>query len=219
MLKRFLALLLVLLLLLPGAVACKDDEEPPESEPPAEEDNDPVPVTVMKSGTVGDSSVTWKFYSDGLLVLGGSGDMPEFQSVEEGNNDQPWYELWDVIYEVRVEEGVTGLSQYSFRHCRKLEKVTLPTGIAEIPFSCFEYCASLTTVVCADGLSVIGENAFMHCPRLASLTVTDSLTRVEFGAFPSGTATRNRSTSEVSASFSVSGKCRNSSSAAGRPVE
>ena len=86
-------------------------------------------------------------------------------------------------YKVVIGEGVTSLSQLSFKNCTKLTSVSLPSTVKEIPYNCFENCTSLLQVSGATSVEVIREDAFLRCPSLKSLTLSPALKTVEYGAF------------------------------------
>ncbi len=183
---RLLAWLLVLLMLL-ALVGCKKDEES-TPDPLDEESTADGP---MKSEAIPGTDLTWEIYRDGTLRIKGEGEMGEelFQNVELQNNDQPWQnyaksgsEEGVVIKKVIVEEGVSGLSQKSFKDLIYLELVELPTTVTAIPRDCFNGCTALKRVF-GKAVSAIGDNAFQKCERLQRLTFSVELDTVEQGAF------------------------------------
>ena len=86
-------------------------------------------------GTFGeDNNLTWKLYSDGELVIDGTGNMGTYGIGEV--NATPWYLHNGDIVRVTIHEGVTNVGAYAFCDCTELVSVSLPWGLAEIK-SCF----------------------------------------------------------------------------------
>ena len=175
--KRLLALVLALLPVLLLSVACKKDE-PLEDDLPQEEIQTP---DYYDAGTV-EGSLTWEIHSDGTLYVKGTGAMSDLiTSAEQGENQQPWATYSAAIKRVVVEDGVTRLSQLSFKRCTNLTEVVLGRGITSIPTECFANCYALKKIE-AKGVTVLEECALENCLRLEVLTVSASLERVEQGA-------------------------------------
>ena len=196
MIKRILALLLALLLCL-SLVACKDDEPTPQDPPEEEEtgggngggDNGtPDAPTVAFRGTVENSTVTWKLMTSGELVIGGTGAMPDFATVSEGNDSRPWAELVSYIKTLTVEEGVTGLGEYAFKNLNELSVAVLPASLGVLPYAAFENCTALESVSGGVGLAEIDENAFLNCSSLATVSISTPLAHVGYGAFSTGSS-------------------------------
>ncbi len=185
---RILALLLALLLAV-SLVAC--DKTPEDDEPQNTEEPDPTEEPVQV-GSIAGTGLTWEFYANGELQIKGEGAMPAdlIDSADYGANKQPWgsyatgnndYRL--TIKRVVVEEGVTGLSQMSFKGCTSLETVLFKgSALTEIPFDCFNGCTALRRVT-AKGVTVIGDNAFQGCKMLTGLTMSALVLSVSDGAF------------------------------------
>ena len=63
--------------------------------------------SVVDSGICGaqGDNITWTLYDDGELVIGGEGEMKNYQRVF----DVPWFLYYGQIKVVTVEEGVTSI--------------------------------------------------------------------------------------------------------------
>ena len=193
--KRLLLILLALLLSC-SLLSC-DKEEGKAEDPPAQQESEENGSTnqggtqsttgYYDGGSFGENDcLTWKIYFDGKLEITGNGDMPIFQTAVEGNTDLPWGDYVNAslsITKVVIGEGVTSLSQYSFKNCVKLTSVTLPSTVKEIPYNCFENCTSLLQISGATSVEIIREDAFLLCPALKSLHLSPALKTVEYGAF------------------------------------
>ena len=123
---------------------------------------------------------------DGELVIGGTGAMPDFGTVDVGNDGRPWAELIPYITKLTVEAGVTALGELAFKNLTALKTVTLPAGLAALPYAVFENCSALKTVSGGVGLTLIDENAFTNCSALTTLSISTPLARVGYGAFSTG---------------------------------
>lgn len=115
-----------------------------------------------RSGTVGDSNVTWSLSSSGRLTIAGAGDAERFDSPE----DQPWADFRADIKEVwfydMADLAISDLA-YWFTGCVNLTS-------AEVPYT----------------TPVIGTDAFAGCPNLKRILFyyqDDSEFTIESGAF------------------------------------
>ncbi len=102
-------------------------------------------AAVVQSGTSG--SVSWTLDDAGLLTISGTGDMEKVTSAEA----IPWYSYKNSIKEVVVEEGVTGISIYSFRGY-DITKITLSSSVTDFRvgsaagFHTFDECRFLEEI-------------------------------------------------------------------------
>lgn len=131
---------------------------------------------VVAKGTCGEN-VDWTL-QNGVLTISGSGPMTEFTAWSPA----PWKEYKDEIVSVVVEDGVTGISDYSFQTCLNLTEVTLPDSLTRIGQSAFTACG-LENIVIPEGVTHIGYAAFSSCDRLKSITLSDQLTYLGDRAF------------------------------------
>ena len=189
-LSIFLALLLCLSLFA-ALVSCGGEETPEGPEEDPDEGFDPDALNpdkyVSDSGSFPDSSVTWTYYESGRLVIGGTGDMGDciYKANGESDTDQPFGRHLKYIYKIEIAEGVTSLSENTFKLCTNIKEIKIPSTITEIPFACFEGCTKLETVE-APSVTTIGENAFAGCSSLESITLSETLQEVDLGAFFTG---------------------------------
>ena len=113
---HFLSAFVTVLLLFVVAVSVNNEAE------------EPIGVyasaAVVQSGTSG--SISWTLDDAGLLTISGTGDMENVTSASA----VPWYDYKDSIKEVVVEEGVTGISIYSFRGY-DITKITLSSTVTD----------------------------------------------------------------------------------------
>ena len=193
--KKILALLLALLLLLTLA-ACKptpDDgpTDPTDPETPAgpQEPED----TLLNSGSISGTDITWEVHTDRVLYVKGTGALPDYDIP----NDQPWYEHGGktgversdkeggsvLVTRIVIGEGITALSENAFRDFQPLVSVSLPSTLQVIPFKCFAECPNLREVTGGTGVTVIESEAFRSCASLERVMLSPLLTKVEDSAF------------------------------------
>ncbi|MBR0303710.1 MAG: leucine-rich repeat domain-containing protein, partial [Clostridia bacterium] len=116
--------------------------------------------TLDDYGTFGDDdSWTWTIDEDGVLTVSGTGDMPDFASV----NEVPWRDHLssdqNAIVSVNVTSGVTHIGAYAFCGCTQLESVTLPRTASSIGDYAFADCVSLEEITMPGNIER-GDHAF-----------------------------------------------------------
>ena len=100
-------------------------------------------LSVDASGEIGDNHV-WIFTGEGLLIIRGTGAMPDFDENGDTGYDTPWKDL--PVLSVEIQDGVTGIGAGSFSSL-----------------------GSLTSVIIPDCVTEIGDEAFANCPELKSV--------------------------------------------------
>ena len=137
------------------------------------------PITAgAKAVTIPGDGLTYSFNeSTGVFTVSGNGDMYDFRDSNILNNKQtPWSGIKDKIKTVVIEEGVTGIGEYSFFNCKNLTTVKLASTVKSIrgsgqtgglnssstglSYGAFRDCTSLTTINFPEGLEEIGTAAF-----------------------------------------------------------
>lgn len=122
----------------------------------------------VDSGYCG-SSLTWKFFDDGILQISGSGQMQDFAS-----GGAPWYEYASQITLLRFyNPTLTTIGNYAFYGCfnLKLERTSLPSSLTKIGDCAFLSCYKITDVVIPSSVTSIGRQAFGYCKGLKHVTV------------------------------------------------
>ena len=85
-------------------------------------------------GAQGDN-LTWTFYDDGELIISGEGEMAFYIISESTIKNSspflpPWYDYFDDIKVITVEEGVTGIGYDAFAdYPRNYHRVNLPKSL------------------------------------------------------------------------------------------
>ncbi len=143
----------------------QSEEDAPASEEDGEQENDDDGIMLLAAdGTCGDN-LTWNLDDGGVLTISGTGAMDDYTA----SSGTPWYDDYDSIVSVVVEDGVTSVGNYAFYQCPNLASVSF-----------------------GDDLITIGSYAFRECTELGSdgsgLDFPDSLEKIEGYAFRADTS-------------------------------
>ena len=117
------------------------------------------------SGKCGDN-LTWVYDSStATLTISGTGDMYDykFSPSSPSKSTHPWYEYYNTMKSVVIEDGVKSIGNYAFRGCSSLTSVTIPDSVTRIGSYAFYGCAGLTSVTIPISVTKIGEWAFSDC--------------------------------------------------------
>ena len=163
-----------------------------------------APGASAESRTWGSSNnLTWEL-DNGLLTIGGEGEMPTFvvETVgEDGHivaniSSTPWsahnYEITSVVIEsgvtniggavfygcsletVEIPSSVTSIDDYAFYNCRNLT-LTIPLSVTSIGKRAFSGCNSLTSVTIPSNVKTVGGLAFEDCNGLTNVTFSEGV--------------------------------------------
>lgn len=166
-------------------------------------------VTALVSGSCG-TSATYTLYSDGKLVISGTGSVTSAPWLSTVNG----VSYKNAVTAVVVEEGITSL-QKGFQGCANLASITMAASVTDlwtyvfqsnaliktagpvgggydyefawtdtIAKGAFKYIGSLESVVIPDTVTAIGQSAFHGC-KLPSVTLPDGLLSIGDSAFSS----------------------------------
>lgn len=157
-------------------------EEAPAEDTPTEESAD-VPAFYGATATVAtgtlDTGLTWAVYSDGSLVVSGTGAIPDFADY----TGTPWYAYASSINAIAVGEGVSAIGTAAFRNLSNVTYAELPSTLKAIGDYAFDNCMSLEEIDIQEGVTTIGMYAFGNCYSLRSITVPESVTSLGAYAF------------------------------------
>lgn len=121
---------------------------------------------ITDSGNI-NSSIQWMLYSDGELVISGSGNMPDFPELP------PWFAYRDMITSISVNEGITSIGGYAFLALYNTVSVTLPEGITSIGGSSFEKMLRLKKINIPSTVKSIDLYAFNSCLSLEEIPLIE----------------------------------------------
>ena len=126
---------------------------------------------------LGDSGLTYNL-SKGVLIISGSGAMPNYTAASE----QPWYSSRSAIKKVILETGITSVGDYAFSGLTALTEVELSERITSIGKYAFNGCSALSEIVIPERVTSIGANAFYNC-NLEELVIPERVTTIGEYAF------------------------------------
>ena len=152
---------------------------------------DEITGDVVSVGKCGDD-INYVLYSDGKLILKGTGTMYDYTSALETSGEKsPFYEN-DKIKSVVISEGITSIGEFAFIYCNNLKSAILPTTLTAIKRNGFmphidEYIVhqnlyGLTEIAIPANVTEIGKYAFSGT-AIQSVTIPESVTTVGGGAF------------------------------------
>ena len=171
------------------------------TEPETEPETEPY---IIDSGVCG-RSMTWEFWSNGVLNINGSGsmdfDLAEATSWTAHNGTD--YSAF--INEINISEGVTSFYPSAFANIPNIDTVKIPDsltylglgafmgsgirsieiphGITYITTSAFSNCRRLSSVIIPNTVCKIDNSAFKSCTSLTSVTIPESVTQIEWAVF------------------------------------
>lgn len=89
-----------------------------------------------------ESDVSWELFTDGKLVVSGTGAMANWDNV---SNKSPWNGL-TTIKDVVIESGVTNVGDYAFYGCTNLSNAKMANSVTNVGDYAFANCTGLTNV-------------------------------------------------------------------------
>lgn len=129
------------------------------------------------SGLCG-ASAKWEFFSDGTLIISGSGEMNKYNKDSARKTiDTPWYKYSDRITKVNVN-GVTSIGAYAFSGCTNLTQVSVANSVKTIDFCAFSGCTSLRTITIPNSVNTFGGSVFEGCSALQTVTLSNTATAI-----------------------------------------
>lgn len=120
-------------------------------------------VDVVETGKCG-KNVTYTLYSDGNLIISGTGEMTNYSSKN------PFSSMPKLI-SITIEDGVLSIGSYAFEKCTGLTSITIPDGVKSVGQAAFRGCTSLLNINIPSSVLKIGSDAFQNCVSLTSIIV------------------------------------------------
>ena len=133
-------------------------------------------VEVIARGTCGEN-ITWVLDRDKVLIISGTGDMPNFAP------SVPWDYYKPTIEAVVIEPGITSICKYAFEGCSNLKNATISESVASIGEDAFLGCSNLKKIVIPENVTSIDEGTFEECSSLEEITIPKSVTSIGKRAF------------------------------------
>ena len=75
------------------------------------------------------------------------------------------------------------IEKNTFRNCKKLTEISIPSSVSLIGESAFENCTSLRTALIWGDITEIGKNAFKNCSSLDDISIPSSCKKIGESAF------------------------------------
>ena len=82
-----------------------------------------------------------------------------------------------------VEYVVTSLGASSFKGCRGLTSITIPSSVTSLGDDCFGWCSGLTSITIPSSVTSLGKFCFEWCSGLTSITIPSSVTSLSESCF------------------------------------
>lgn len=128
-------------------------------------------------------SINWAL-ADGVLTVSGTGDMPDFEWIEndyvDGNillTDAPWLSYRMNIRKVVIGEGITRLGAHSFAGYENITEITLPEGLDSIGALAME-CVNVTELNLPSTLTTIEDYGLKGLWNVETLHIPASVTYI-----------------------------------------
>jgi len=149
-----------------------------------------VPDGVIDLGRCGDN-LTWTLYSDGELVIEGTGAMWDYSSNYDSEKGKyvttaPWEEYSDAMTKLTLTDSVTSIGEMAFYNCSGFTGyLVIPDSVTSIGSWAFEGCSGFTGyLVIPDSVTSIDIWAFSGCSGFTGdLVIPDSVTSIGGSAF------------------------------------
>lgn len=135
---------------------------------------------LLKSGSCG-GSVTFAVYSNGALIISGTGDMSD-DLYERSGDSKLWPEYKNDIKTIVIEDGVTHLGHYAFGRLYALKTLVIPASVTSIGSMAFFNDSKLDYLYLPEGVTSIGEKSFGAC-GFSEIAIPSSLTELGASAF------------------------------------
>ena len=105
----------------------------------------------MAYGSCG-KNVYFTLYSDGKLVISGSGNM---------ENGVSWNSINDYVKSVVIENSVTSIGTHAFYRCYNMTSVNISDDVKSIGKKAFYDCSSLISINLPNGITSINEQTMV----------------------------------------------------------
>ena len=135
-----------------------------------------VDEDIADSGQCGEN-LTWTLDKEGLLIIGGIGEMKDWDSFRGPFNRN--FKIKKVI----LKEGVTSIGDNAFDSCENLKEIVISDSVVTIGREAFDNCVNLGNIHIPESVRRIEDLAFHSCTSLKSAVIPDSVTEIGDSAF------------------------------------
>ncbi len=157
-----------------------------------------VPITILAKKKPFGNGLYWELSDNGVLIISGNGDIPNFAAYKHSSDYKklglaPWNKksLWDKIYYVVIEEGVTSIGNNAFNGyvysgstgLTKIKDFKLPSKLKSVGYRAFAYSAITSFDLEKLSHATLGECIFWHCNNLTAITIPSSWIRITNSLF------------------------------------
>lgn len=97
------------------------------------------------------------------------------------------------LKQIQIPSSITAIKDDVFRNCSSLEKISIPSTLISIGKDSFQNCKSLKKIILPTSLTSIGERSFMNCTSLEKINLPSSLISIGFLAFDGCTSLKQMS--------------------------
>ena len=112
---------------------------------------------------------------DGCELGLGAGSTSYCVMGSTGNNGRVYCNM---LQNVEIGSGVTGIGDFAFQKCYCLSSITIPDSVTSIGSNAFQECYSLTSIIIPGSATSIGGSVFQRCYSLSSITIPDNVPRI-----------------------------------------
>ena len=140
-----------------------------------------VASTFAQGGTAG--PLTWNL-DNGTLTISGDGEMPDYNLYDK----PPWYDYWEAITTVVIENGVITIGTCAFENYNRLKEVKLTDDKSTITIKNLAFNnTGITTLYLGrnitDGGYFIDRAPFSEIKTLRNLTIGDNVYTINANSF------------------------------------
>lgn len=81
------------------------------------------------------------------------------------------FDSWKKLNSVTISSGITTIGEEAFRFCNNLTNITIPDSVTSIGAHAFWDCYSLTSVTIPNSVIEIGQCAFSDCKNIQQISL------------------------------------------------
>ena len=138
-------------------------------------------VEVLDSGVIYNTNITWTLYTDGRLILKGSG------SISDGIKGC-WNDHKNRITSIVVNNGITSIGSEAFIDCSNVTSIHLADTVTDIGESAFSGCSKLSDISLGKNTTTIRNLAFYGCASLKEIIIPEGTLHIPWMAFANCTS-------------------------------